>query len=412
MTLSRSQREAMLGKIQKLVAEKYFDPKFDEAVWNRIVDHHRGPILDANDDPAFERAVATMLAELPPSPLALLSERTLITPPNAINASFSIRTIDDQPHWVFKDVLPGGVAAKAGVKAGDILVAIGGKPVRPLVSDGAAPSFEMQQSFSIVILRGDQEVTLRLETATPKYKDNPYSEPTALATGSQTGNVAYLRVSLFPGAIGIDFANELDAIFAGQFKNAERLLIDMRGNPGGGIGGLTLMSYLTPDRRAIGYSKSRDMALNNTPPDRLPVFDRVPRSKLALPTLAFKFLGKTSIFLYTEALGRRHWHGHTAILVDEHTAGAAEMVAQFAQENGLATIVGMKTPGRLVTRRASKLGFGYRLVIPIAAYVSAKGTQIEGNGITPDIPIPWSYEDAAAGIDRQLNGAIEALRAA
>ena len=55
-----------------------------------------------------------MLAELPPSPLALLSDRTLITPPNAINASFSIRTIDGQPHWVFKDVLPGGVAAKAG----------------------------------------------------------------------------------------------------------------------------------------------------------------------------------------------------------------------------------------------------------------------------------------------------------
>jgi C-terminal processing protease CtpA/Prc len=172
------------------------------------------------------------------------------------------------------------------------------------------------------------------------------------------------------------------------------------------------MSYLTPDRSPIGYSQSREMALNKTPPDRLPVFDKVPRSKLALPGLVFKFLGKTSIFLYTEALGRRDWHGRTAILVDEHTAGAAEMVAQFAQENRLATLVGMKTPGRLVTRRASKLGFGYRLVIPIAAYVSAKGTQIEGNGITPDISIPWSSEDAAAGIDRQLIGAVDALRAA
>lgn len=65
-----------------------------------------------------------------------------------------------------------------------------------------------------------------------------------------------------------------------------------------------------------------------------------------------------------------------------------------------------------MTRRASKLGVGYRPVIPIAAYVSAKGKQIEGNGITPDISIPWSYEDASAGIDRQLNGALEALRAA
>jgi C-terminal processing protease CtpA/Prc len=319
-------------------------------------------------------------------------------------------------YWVFKDVLPGGVAARAGAKASDVLLAIDGDPVHPSLSDGApaAPSFEMQHEFSIDILRGDplEEMSLVFRTATPKYKDNPYSEPAALSVGAQTGNISYLRVSLFPGAVGIDFANELDAIFAGRFKNADRLIIDMRGNPGGGIGGLTLMSYLTPDRRAIGYSQNREMALNNIPPDALPVFDRVPRSKLALPGLALKFLGKTSIFLYTEALGQRSWHGSTAILVDEHTAGAAEMVAQFAQENRLATIVGMRTAGRLVTRRASKIGFGYRLVIPIAAYVSAKGNQIEGNGIIPDVSIPWSFEDATVGIDRQLEGAIEALAAA
>lgn len=416
MELSQSQRITVLSRIQRLVPEKYFDPNFDEVVWKGIVDNHRKTVVEAKTETAFERAVAAMLAEMAPSPLALLSNRTLIAPPNAINASFSVQTIDGEPHWVFKDVLPGGVADCAGIKAGDVLLAIGDEPVRPSLSDGApaAPSFEMHHEFSVDVSRGDppEEFRLALKTATPKYKDNPYSEPAALTTGAQTGNIAYLRVSLFPGAIGIDFVNELDSIFAGRFKNADRLIIDMRGNPGGGIGGLTLMSYLTPDRRPIGYSKSREMALSNTSPESLPVFDRVPRSKLALPVLVFKFLGKTSIFLYTESLGKREWHGRTAILVDEHTAGAAEMVAQFAQENHLATIVGMKTAGRLVTRRASKLGFGYRLVIPIAAYVSAKGTQIEGNGITPDVSIPWSSEDASAGLDRQLNGAIESLRAA
>jgi len=416
MTLSQAQREGVLAKIQRLVSERYFDPNFDEGVWARVVENHRRTIVEAPTEAGFEKAIAAMLAEMAPSPLALLSDRTLIAPPNAINANFSVRAIDGEPHWVFKDILPGGVAARAGIKAGDVLLAIGSEPVRPSLSDGApaAPSFEMQHEFSVSVLRGDplQEIRLTFKTATPKYKDNPYSEPAALTTGAQAGNIAYLRVSLFPGAIGIDFANELDSIFAGRFKNAGRLIIDMRGNPGGGIGGLTLMSYLTPDRRPIGYSKSREMALNKIPPDSLPVFDRVPRSKLALPGLALKFLGKTSIFLYTEALGRREWHGRIAILVDEHTAGAAEMVTQFAQENQLATIIGMKTAGRLVTRRASKVGFGYRLVIPIAAYVSAKGTQIEGNGVTPDIPIPWSFEDASAGIDRQLSSAIDALRAA
>src|SRR5260370_26805677 len=230
--------------------------------------------------------------------------------------------------------------------------------------------------------------------------------------GSQAGDTAYLRVSLFPGKIGIDFANEVDSICRGRYATAERIIIDRRGNRGGGSGGLTLMSSLTPDRVPIGYSKNRKMALEQKDPLTLPVFDKVPRSKLAIPGLAVKFFGKTSVFLYTEALGRRSHHGRTAILVNEHTTGAAEMLAQFAQENGLATIVGAKTPGRLVSRTASKLGFGYRLIIPVAAYVSAKGTQIEGKGITPDIPVSWSFPDATAGKDNQIEAAIQALTAA
>ncbi|HZP04582.1 MAG TPA: S41 family peptidase [Terracidiphilus sp.] len=377
------------------------------------MERHRKLILDAIVPEVFEKAVAMMLAEVSPSPLALLSDRTLIAPPSAINASFAVRTIEDQPYWAFKDVLPGGVADRAGIKAGDVLLSIGGEPVIPSLSDGLSPHFEMQQHIPIRILRGSrqEEVDLIFKTGTPKYKDNPYSEPVALTTGSRTGNIAYLRVSLFPGAIGIDFANELDAIFSGRFKNADRLIVDMRGNPGGGIGALALMSYLTADRRPVGYSKSRAMARKELPPDRLPIFDRIPRSKLVLPMLVLKYLGKTSIFLYTEALGHRPWHGRTVLLVDEHTAGAAEMVAQFAQENRLATIAGMKTPGRLVTRRASRLGYGYQLVIPIAAYVSAQGARIEGMGITPDVSLPWSFADADAGKDAQLEGAVELLHA-
>ena len=41
MTISRSQRETILARIQRLVAEKYFDPNFDDSVWNGIVEQHR-----------------------------------------------------------------------------------------------------------------------------------------------------------------------------------------------------------------------------------------------------------------------------------------------------------------------------------------------------------------------------------
>jgi len=289
-----------------------------------------------------------------------------------------------------------------------VLLTVSEKPMTPPAAPAAEPPFEMQHSIPITIARSSSSISLLLKTGTPKYKDNPYSEPTAITT-SQPGGIPYLKVSLFPGKIGIDFANEVDAVFRDKFASADRLLIDLRGNPGGGIGGLALMSYLTPERLPVGYSRDRKMAQTGKHPSTLPIFDKVPRSKLAIPGLALKFGMKTSVFLYTEALGRRAYHGRTVILVNEHTTGAAEMLAQFAQENSLAMIVGTKTPGRLVSRSASKLGFGYRLVVPVAAYVSAKGTQIEGNGITPNIDVPWSFAEAVNGRDNQLAVAAKAL---
>jgi C-terminal processing protease CtpA/Prc len=412
MDLTASQRQSLLNKIQSLVTEKYFDPSFDEARWHAIVDRHRSAVIDAGTTAQFDARVSQMLAELTPKSLALLSDHTPITPRNAINASFTVETVGSERRWVFQDVLPGGVASSAGVRPGDVLLSINGKTFAPTANDRSGPQFEMRQRIPIVISRNSpaKEMALILGTPEPEYKDNPYAEPTALYAETQPGGIDYLKVSLFPGKIGIDFANQLDALFGSQLKS-DRLIIDLRGNPGGGIGGLALMSYLTPDRMPIGYSKNRKMAIEKKDPSSLPVFDKVPRSKLAIPALALKFLGKTSVFLFTEGLGRRAHRGRTVILVNEHTTGAAEMVAQFAQQNGLATIVGTHTPGRLVSRSASKLGFGYRLVIPVAAYVSANGTQIEGNGITPNVSVPWSFGDAVAGGDNQMAAAIDAIKA-
>jgi carboxyl-terminal processing protease len=412
MTLTTDQRATILAKIESLVSEKYYDPGFDKAAWQAIVSSNRPKVVNASTTEGFEKAVAVMLSELSPRrTLGLLSAHTPITPRNAINASFSIQRIGSMLRWVFQDVLPGGVAARAGVRSGDVLLTAAGKQTVPASETAGEPQFEMHHTIPLTVSRGNpaSEMSITLDTPTPKYKDNPYAELTPVTTGHLSGGVSYMRVSLFPGKIGIDFANEIDGIFQNGFSGAKSLIIDLRGNPGGGIGGLTLMSYLTPNRVPIGYSKNRKMAIDHSDPSTLPVFDKVPRSKIAIPGLAVKFFGKTSVFLYTEALGSRAHQGRTAILVNEHTTGAAEMLAQFAQENGLAAIVGTKTPGRLVSRSASKLGFGYRIVIPVAAYVSAKGTQIEGRGITPDIPVSWSFTDAVADRDNQLNAAIEVV---
>ena len=414
MQLNKTQRSTILTKIEAAVAKNFYDPAFDERAWQATVGLHRQRILNAEGTAGFENTVKAMLTDFSPKSLGLLSERTPINPRSAINASFSVQPTSSGLRWVFQDVLPGGVAAKAGAQPGDILLSAAGKPMVPSHEVATEPPFEMQHTIPVTIARGNpaKEVSLSLITGTPQYKDNPYSNLTPVSTDFHGDGIAYLKVSLFQGKVGIDFANELDRLFSGEFASKDRLIIDLRGNPGGGIGGLALMSYLTPERLPVGYSRNRKMALERTDPTTLPVFEKVPRSKLAVPGLALKFMGKTSVFLRTEGLNGRSFHGRIVVIVNEHTTGAAEMVAQFAQENQLAIILGTKTPGRLVSRSATKLGSGYRLVVPVAAYLSAKGTQIEGTGITPDIELPWSFQDAVEGRDNQLSEAVEVLRSA
>jgi C-terminal processing protease CtpA/Prc len=95
------------------------------------------------------------------------------------------------------------------------------------------------------------------------------------------------------------------------------------------------------------------------------------------------------------------------LLVNEHSASAAEMVAAFASEYGLATLVGAKTAGRLVATSAFKVGFGYRLVIPVGAYYTWHDNNLEGRGVAPDVVEPVSPDALWKGEDSQLKRAIE-----
>jgi carboxyl-terminal processing protease len=406
MTLTRSDREKLLTKIQNLVQKHFYDPTFHGKNWGVIVDRHRSSILASESTEAFESAVTSMFEELDSSGLGILSEHTKITPRNAINASFhKVDTVHEGSRWVFQDVLPGGVAERAGVRPGDALVSAAGLDIIP----PQRPAFAMGENTPAVISRNGtrKETRLSLATPTPKYKDNPYSEPNSITASVINDSTATVKVSLFPGKIGIDFANRVRELFSKELVNVERLVIDLRGNPGGGVGGLQLMSYLTADKRPVGYSLTRKTSEEGYDKNRLPRFSRIPASKLEIPLLAMRFLGKKSVVLQTEGLGHKRFHGKTVLLINEHSTGAAEMVIQFAKENRLATLVGTKTPGRLVSRSAFKIGAGYRITIPIGAYISWNGDRIEGRGIEPDVAVDWSYDEALKGIDNQLNQALQ-----
>jgi len=116
-----------------------------------------------------------------------------------------------------------------------------------------------------------------------------------------------------------------------------------------------------------------------------------------------------SICLVTEGLSQRNFRGRVAILVNEHSASAAEMLAAFAQENKLATIVGSTTAGRLLSGRAFHVGEGYVLGLPVAAYFTWNGTLLEGTGVVPDVRADLHCDALRAGLDVQLKEAIRVV---
>ena len=87
------------------------------------------------------------------------------------------------------------------------------------------------------------------------------------------------------------------------------------------------------------------------------------------------------------------------------------MVSAFAEENNLATIVGTKTPGRLLSGSAYKVGLGYILGLPVAAYLTWQGRMIENNGILPKFSIELCETPCSDGRDTQLETAIKVARA-
>jgi C-terminal processing protease CtpA/Prc len=86
------------------------------------------------------------------------------------------------------------------------------------------------------------------------------------------------------------------------------------------------------------------------------------------------------------------------------------MVAAFAEENNLATIIGTKTAGRLLSGSAFKAGFGYIVGLPVAAYLTWQGKLIEGRGVAPGIPVEQPPEHLLAGDDPQMQRALELAR--
>ena len=403
--MTTDQRKKIVAKVDDLVRRKYFDPKFNGRDWPRMVAEHQDRIVGASDDEAFEREMNLLLGGLGTSHTAFFGPHTPVPSRSSINATFRAVKTDAGERWAFQDVQPGGPADRAGIKPADLLVAVNKREILPPV----APEFRMTDTTALTVIHRNgavKELNLSVVTPKPKYEDCPYAEPQAVIPKILENGIGYLKVTMFPGIIGIDFARDVDRAM-GELANCDRLIVDLRGNPGGGIGGLRLMSYLTPRKIPVGYSLTRQRAVAGYLREDLPQFKQIPSRKWELLFLALRFIGRDqSIAVVTEGRGPQRYHGRVVILVNEHTAGTAEIIAGFVRENRLGKIVGGTTAGRLTGGRGFKVDSGYTLMIPIGAYRNWQGLSYEGRGIEPDLDADWSMDSTLAGRDLQLSKAI------
>src|SRR5579871_3005015 len=402
-SLTRDQLNEVFEKVVETCEEKLYDLKLAGVEWRRLAAADNERTLAITNDADVEREVNVLLTVLKVSHAGFYHEkRPRAAGKMAISATLFKDGEADGGCWVFQDVHPGGAAFKAGIQPGDILLRVRDEEIHP----PGLPLFPLCESTPVDICRRDgSHARLTVEVPKSKTKERPLIELQPVSHAKNDG-VGWLKVCMFPGAIGIDVAHDIDKAI--ESLNCERLIIDLRGNTGGGIGCLRLMSYLTPDRVPVGYSVTRRRAEQSFSKEKLPVFDRIPSKKIGLIGLLLKFARRDqSVAIATERLGKQRFHGRVVLLVNEHSASSCEMVAAFASENKLATIVGTKTPGRLLGGHSFRVGNGYRIALPVAAYYTWNGTFLEGRGVKPDIEEPFSVAEIRNGRDAQLQRAIE-----
>lgn len=205
---------------------------------------------------------------------------------------------------------------------------------------------------------------------------------------------------MFAGAVGIDLSRGITNAIR-ELRDCTRLVI-----------GLRLMSYLTSRKLPVGYSLTKRRAEKGYDKEKLPRFGRIASRRSVPPwlVLRYAFVDK-SIVVVTEGLGPQKFHGRVVILVNQHTTSAGEMIAAFAKENNLATIVGTTTAGRLLSGSVFKVGHGYILGLPVAAYLTWQGVLLEGKGpFASHLNADLSWEALKNGRDTQLEYAFELLR--
>ena len=263
--------------------------------------------------------------------------------------------------------LKGTPAYRAGIKAGDKILKIGDKITLDMTAEEAARLIRGEKGTAVKLLllpKGEEktkEVTLIRDTIIVPI----------LETEEKPGGIFLIKLYSFSGNSTNEFRNALRKfVYSGNNK----MIIDLRGNPGGYLeSAVDASSWFLPIGKTVVREKFGNGEENLFKSKGYNIFDNLP----------------------------------LAILVNEGSASASEIMAGALKEHGIAKLVGAKTFGKGSVQELIEITPQTSLKITIAKWLTPNGVSISDQGLEPDFKVEVTKKDIELENDPQMEKAVE-----
>ncbi len=310
-------------------------------------------------------------------------------------------------------VFKGSPAEEAGMKKGDILYQVNGKDAASMKLDIMVSQEirgEEGTTVDMVVIRGTEEVELHIvrrpvEVSTVEYE-------------MMEDKIGYILVTQFELVTGRQFQEAVDAL---QEQGMEKMIVDLRDNPGGVLDAVVEMAaYVLPDDQYEGTILSTADKYGNGI-----------RYYSAGGKIRFGTVGMEAEEELKEEDGEESGNprfpkedGHQldipiVVLMNGNSASASEVFAGALRDYGYATLVGTTSFGKGIVQSLVQLEDGSAVQLTTAHYYTPDGFDLHGKGLKPDVEIDYEFPEELIGrddvyeipleLDNQVQKAIEVL---
>ena len=387
--LSRQDRAEIFEQVWKAIDEEYYDPKFRGVDWRAVGERYRPQAESAQTDAEFYGVFELMLAELRDGHTDFIQPRQPgRTEEGGPRGSLGLRLGDAEGRVAVVEVEPGSKAESLGVRPGQVLREVNGRPVdehvafiRSKIAGSSTERLFRNKLLSALLYGGflAKPRTLGLtdfdgrEFTVELSEEDGRAEPPDLTSRRLESGAGYIKFRSWTPPVRDEFRNALK-----ELAGAHGLVIDLRGNGGG-------------EARVV---------------------QEIAGNFFARETFSGSFRARSGqVQKYYTRPAPRAYEGPVVVLVDEGSASASEGFAAFMQESGRARVVGRQTAGSVLNRGGHReFKGGSKLFFSTRTYLTPGGRELEGVGVTPDVDVPLTLADLRAGRDAALEAAEGLLR--